>query len=166
LEPVKRVDIFLDMAEILINQHSERFWQFHVIGDGKLKTELQEQSTRLGISECVTFHGHRKDIPNCIVALDAIIMCSDHEGTPMTALEALALGTPLIAHDVGGLKEILAANNPLSLVQNHSADGYAYALIQFMTQKPDLHELPKSYTARENAVKSQQLYHKVFGNNS
>ncbi|MBK8186893.1 MAG: glycosyltransferase family 4 protein [Cellvibrio sp.] len=76
LEPVN-VDI-LNMAAILIQQQPDK-WHFHVIGDGKLKDQLKDYSNNLDISQHVTYHGHRKDIPSCIVALDAIIMCSDHE---------------------------------------------------------------------------------------
>lgn len=161
LEPVKRIDIFLDMAAILISSQPDK-WHFHVIGDGKLKKELEDQSNNLGISKSVSFHGHRKDIPNCIVALDAIIMCSDHEGTPMTALETLALGTSLIAHDVGGLREMLA-ESPMQLVQNHSAEGYILSLLECI-QKSVGCRLPVHYGAQENAMRSQQLYHKVCNN--
>ncbi len=157
LEPVKRVDIFLDMARILINQSSERFWQFHVIGDGKLKSALELQAANTGIASQVIFHGHRKDIPACIASLDAIIMCSDHEGTPMTALEALALGTPLIAHDVGGLREILA-EYPEQLVNQHDAKVYAELLKNCMKTSRPANQLLNVYRAQENAIRTKITY--------
>ncbi len=151
LEPIKRVDIFLEMAAILIKQQPDK-WHFHVIGDGKLKEQLEDQSNGLGISKQVTFHGHRKDIPSCIAALDAIIMCSDHEGTPMTALEALALGTPLIAHDVGGLREILS-EYPEQLVKQHEAETYAEYLKTCMENSSPSNQLAHVYSAQKNAAK-------------
>jgi L-malate glycosyltransferase len=155
LEPVKRVDIFLDMAAILIKQQPDK-WHFHVIGDGKLKEQLEDQSSSLGISKQVTFHGHRKDIPSCIAALDAIIMCSDHEGTPMTALEALALGTLFIAHDVGGLKEILT-DYPNQRITTHDPASYAIGL-QTHQQLKTTNQLPQTYTALENRMKTLSVY--------
>jgi len=163
LEPVKRIDIFLDMAAILLQQHSEKNWHFHIIGDGKLKSFLGEQAINLGISQSVTFHGHRKDIPSCIASLDAIIMCSDHEGTPMTALETLALGKPLIAHHVGGLGEILVAY-PSQLVDEHSAAGYESNLLQYMSKSYEKIELMNRYKAQENAMKSLHLYNQICHN--
>jgi L-malate glycosyltransferase len=164
LEPVKRVDIFLDMAAILIKQEPDK-WYFHIVGDGKLKSELAEQSHRLGISKYVTFHGHRKDIPSCIAALDAIIMCSDHEGTPMTALEALALGTPLIAHKVGGLQELLT-DLPENLVAQHSADEYAKTLLHLLKQKQaHSNNLSNQFFAKTNCEKVISLYKELLNTN-
>jgi L-malate glycosyltransferase len=156
LEPVKRVDIFLDMAEILINQHSERFWQFHVIGDGKLKTDLELHAANTGITSQVIFHGHRKDIPTCIASLDAIIMCSDHEGTPMTALEALALGTPILAHAVGGLKELMI-NQP-HLIYEQKPVCYAMAVNRQLNENSPSVILDEKYYANRNAKLMIELY--------
>jgi L-malate glycosyltransferase len=164
LEPVKRVDMFLDMAAILINQQPDK-WHFHVVGDGKLKSELKEQSHRLGISKDMTFHGHRKDIPSCIAALDAIIMCSDHEGTPMTALEALTLGTPLIAHKVGGLQELLI-HLPENLVTHHSAGEYAKTLLHLLKQKKTYsNNLSNQFFAKTNCEKVISLYKELLNTN-
>jgi L-malate glycosyltransferase len=157
LEPVKRIDIFLETAKILINDHPERSWQFHIIGDGKLKSSLELQAANIGIASQVIFHGHRKDIPACIASLDAIIMCSDHEGTPMTALEALALEKTLIAHNVGGLSEMLK-DYPWLLISNHSAAGYAQGLMQFISQPEHRIELPDHYTAQQNMMCTKRLY--------
>ncbi|MEX1056790.1 MAG: glycosyltransferase, partial [Natronospirillum sp.] len=114
LVPVKRVDLFLNIASQL-NQDN---YQFHIIGDGPLRKDLEKQAAALGLTERVKFHGHRTDIATCIAALDCVIMCSDHEGTPMTALETLALNTPLIANSVGGLSEILANQKNLLVTEN------------------------------------------------
>lgn len=156
LEPVKRVDIFLEMAALLLKE-GKKDWMFHIIGDGKLRPTLEAQADELKISSHVCFHGHRTDIPSCIVSLDAIIMCSDHEGTPMTALEALALGTPLIAHDVGGLREILS-EYPQQRVTPHEAKAYAGQLLTRM-EKPNLAtQLSNIYKAQVNAKKTEAAY--------
>src|SRR5262249_38488661 len=73
----------------------------------------------------VTFHGHRSDSVACIAALDMLVMCSDHEGLPMTALEAGIVGVPLVAHAVGGLLDLLPES---CLVRAHDAPGYARAI--------------------------------------
>ena len=59
-----------------------------------LRSDLQVLSEQLRISGVTTFHGHRADIATCIGGLDALVICSDHEGMPMTALEAAALEFP------------------------------------------------------------------------
>ncbi len=156
LEPVKRVDLFIQTAKQLLNPEQKHQLKFHVIGDGKLKNALMLQVQQLGIGDAIVFHGHRTDSTAAIAALDIIIMCSDHEGTPMTALETLALGKPLVAHSVGGLREILADYPELLIVQ-HNPEGYSRSLLQLFDQ-PVRTQLKPIYTSDENAARTLQLY--------
>ena len=161
LEPVKRVDIFLDMAAILINQAaSPQALKFHIIGDGKLKPALEKKVQQLGLNEHIHFHGHRQDMASCIRSLDAIVMCSDHEGTPMSALEAIALGTPLVAHNTGGLIEILQ-DYPAFLVSNHTPEGYAQAVKSLIYSDKISVSLNQAYTAEKNMESSLNLYNSI-----
>lgn len=127
LVPVKRVDIYLETAAYLRHQYPAHRWRFHVFGDGPLRSDLEALSERLRISDLVTFHGHRPDIATCIGGLDALVICSDHEGMPMTALEAAALDVPTIAHDVGGLVEVVPE---AFLVARHESEGYGEAILR------------------------------------
>lgn len=158
IEPVKRIDIFLDAATLLIHQMpSPHNLKFHVIGEGSLKATMQAKTQQLGLSEHIQFHGHRQDMASCIKSLDIIVMCSDHEGTPMTALEAMALGTPLIAHNTGGLKDILQ-DHPQHLVSDHSAEGYAMRIKELVKTNEISVRLPDRYTAEKNLADTVNLY--------
>ncbi|ROQ18073.1 glycosyltransferase involved in cell wall biosynthesis [Marinimicrobium koreense] len=161
LEPVKRVDLFLKMIPLLRSQRPDLSLRFHVIGEGRLRSSLEAMAQSLDVKEQVHFHGHRPDIPACICALDAVIMCSDHEGTPMAALETLALGTPLIAHDTGGLSEILQSH-PDFLVQEHNEHGYARAVMNWL-QRPEGENpvLGLDYEASHNARRTASLYRRL-----
>ena len=132
VEPVKRVDLFLGAARLLSEQ-SDAPWRFHVIGDGSLRAAMESTAASLGIADRVRFHGHRSDSASCLAALDALIMCSDHEGMPMTPLEAICVGTPVVGHAVGGLNDLLAYEAGGLLVHDHSPRGYADALLKLMT---------------------------------
>lgn len=159
LEPVKRVDLFIQIAKQLLSQTQTPPLKFHVIGDGKLKNNLIMQARDLGVSEGIIFHGYRSDSTAAIAALDIIVMCSDHEGTPMTALETLALGKPLVAHSVGGLREILT-HYPELLVTKHTAEGYSRCLLQLF-EHPIQTQLQHTYTSQENAARTLQLYRRL-----
>ena len=128
LVPVKRIDIFLAIAARCKLEHNHLF-QFHIIGDGPTRALLEHQASDLNIADRVTFHGHRNDIPSVIAALDAVLICSDHEGLPMVALETLALDTLLIAHNIGGLAELVTYNTAL-LVRPNSPASYYKTLTQ------------------------------------
>jgi len=157
LTPVKRVDIFIGMAALIHKSHPELNLQFHIIGDGNLKNNLMEQAQSLKLTPILQFHGHIADIATYITHLDALIMCSDHEGTPMVALESLALGTPVIAHDVGGLSELLKVY-PSMRVSDHSPEGYAKKLVNYLTTEAISVKLPDEYSSRINGEKTLALY--------
>lgn len=159
LEPVKRVDLFIQTAKQLLHPKQKYKLKFHVIGDGKLKNNLILQAQQLGISDAMVFHGHRTDSTAAIAALDIIVMCSDHEGTPMTALETLALGKPLVAHSVGGLREILV-DYPELLIEQHNPEGYSRCLLQLL-DAPIRTQLNRVYTSEENAARTLHLYRKL-----
>jgi len=164
ITPVKRIDLFLEMVPILIEKLQGRSLQFHVIGDGSLRLLFENQSKTTKFSESIHFHGYRSDIPNCIRSLDAVVMCSDHEGMPMTALEALAIGKPVIAHKVGGMAEILA-EHPELLVEDHSAFGYAECLRKTLSEIDNNKiRLPENFTSKENFKKTLYLYEKLASN--
>ncbi len=79
----------------------------------------------------------------------------------MTALETLALGVPLVAHDVGGLQAILA-DYPELKVTKHHPQAYADCLIQLRARPTPLQlALSPVYDARDNAQKTLALYRKL-----
>lgn len=164
LVEVKRVDLFLETAAALIQQFPQRAWRFHVFGDGPLRSRMMDASERLQISAQVTFHGHREDIATCIAGLDALVICSDHEGLPMTALEAAALGVPTVAHAVGGLVEVVP---PEFLVVRHDVQGYRdgllralYADARVIAEKYASDNLQR-FSAQRNAERIHALYAEV-----
>lgn len=157
LEPVKRIDIFLRMAALLLGKSSEKPMLFHVVGEGSQRKILEKECKTLGLNESVIFHGHRKDIPALISSLDMVVMCSDHEGTPMTALETLALGIPLIAHNVGGLKDVLD-KYPEWQVDEHTPQGYANVVTAVIRDYPQEIVLNENYFSHCNAQKTLGLY--------
>ncbi|MES2822441.1 MAG: glycosyltransferase [Pseudomonadota bacterium] len=158
IEPVKRIDIFLDMASILMKHlAASQALRFHIIGDGKLRATMERKVQQLGLTEHIYFHGHRQDMASCIKSLDVMVMCSDHEGTPMSALEAMALGTPLVAHDTGGLTDILQ-DYPRLLVANHSPEGYAEQVSKLLLANKISINLSEKYTAQRNFIDTLDLY--------
>lgn len=163
LEAVKRVDIFIHMAALLIERNSEVDWQFHVLGDGALLGDLETLAGSLGLGERLVFHRHRQDIHNYIAALDMLVMCSDHEGLPMTALESLALGTPLLAHKVGGLIEVLS-QRPEQLIEDHSVEGYYQGLMELMGRTTTANSLAEKFRATSNARSVHALYRELAKN--
>lgn len=169
LVEVKRVDLFLEAAAALLRQLPQRAWRFHVFGEGPERTRLEKAARRLQISDRVMFHGHRQDIATCIAGLDVLVICSDHEGLPMVALEAAALAVPTVAHSVGGLVEVVP---PEFLVARHEADGYRDGILRALhTDGQVIAEkyasaILKQFSAQRNAERIHALYEQVTAEGS
>jgi glycosyltransferase involved in cell wall biosynthesis len=78
-----------------------------VLGDGPERPRLERQVRRLGVSDAVYFAGFHNDVSSWMQAFDLLVNPSLTEGLPNVLLEAMALGTPVIATAVGAVPELL-----------------------------------------------------------
>jgi glycosyltransferase involved in cell wall biosynthesis len=78
-----------------------------LVGDGEDRKSLEEKSRSWGLSDRVHFYGWCENLPWMYGGLDLVINCSRNEGTPVSLLEALAAGVPVVAAPVGGVPELL-----------------------------------------------------------
>jgi glycosyltransferase involved in cell wall biosynthesis len=169
LVEVKRLDLFLQAAALLLRECPERNWKFHIFGEGPIRPALEELSRRLRLGDRVTFHGHRHDIATCVGGLDALVICSDHEGMPMISLEAAVLGVPTVAHAVGGLVEVVPEE---FLVVRHDPRGYADGILRAVRTDGRAiaarraAETVSRFSARRNAERVRALYEEVISERS
>lgn len=80
---------------------------FFLAGDGSLRTNLEQQSKRLNIHSRVTFLGMRQDVSLLLAGADVFVLPSISEGLPLALMEAMSAGLPVVASDVGGVKEVV-----------------------------------------------------------
>jgi glycosyltransferase involved in cell wall biosynthesis len=78
-----------------------------LVGDGPLKDDLLAQATSLEIQTRVCFIGTRKDVCEILNASDVFVLASDWEGNPLSVMEAMASGLPVICTAVGGVPELI-----------------------------------------------------------
>ena len=76
-------------------------------GEGSLRAGLERSVAELGLTDCVRFLGMVEEIGPLLSAADAVVMPSRWEGLPLTLLEALARGRPVVASAVGGIPEVI-----------------------------------------------------------
>jgi glycosyltransferase involved in cell wall biosynthesis len=105
LVPIKAVDLFLHSAKRLISVHDKV--HFVIVGDGELRAELQTTAEELGLAGKVTFTGFWKDLREVYADLDIVALTSLNEGCPVSIIEALAAGKPVVATAVGGVKDVI-----------------------------------------------------------
>jgi glycosyltransferase involved in cell wall biosynthesis len=87
-----------------------------IAGTGPLLGDLERQARETGVADRVLFLGLRPDARALMGAADVVVMPSRWEGLPLSALEALASGTPLVATDVRGLRELVTDDQNALLV--------------------------------------------------
>ena len=78
-----------------------------IVGDGELRVQLETDVAARGLTGRVHFVGWRHDLPNVLGDLDAVVLTSLNEGTPVAVIEALAAGRPVVATDVGGVRHVV-----------------------------------------------------------
>jgi glycosyltransferase involved in cell wall biosynthesis len=108
LEPQKRFDLLIEAFAFLQRQNPNLY--LAIAGDGTLRQELQGKSGQMGIQDSFRLLGRQDDIIRVHHALDLFVQSSKYEGTPNAVLEAMALGTPIVATDAGGTAEIMRNN--------------------------------------------------------
>ncbi|HET9359366.1 MAG TPA: glycosyltransferase [Vicinamibacterales bacterium] len=105
LVPVKGHASLLRAAGLILQK--ERRAKFLIVGDGPLRGELTALAVDLGIDGACQFLGHRADVHDLVSAMDIFVLPSLAEGIPMAVLEAMALGSPVVATAVGGVPEVV-----------------------------------------------------------
>lgn len=110
LVPIKNPFLLLEAARQLSRQPSRSSFELLFIGDGELRPALEKKVQEMGMSGRVRFLGWRQDLAVVYRMLDILCLTSKNEGTPVSLIEALAAGTPVIATDVGGVRELLGGN--------------------------------------------------------
>jgi glycosyltransferase involved in cell wall biosynthesis len=105
LVPQKAPQRFLAAAALIAAEMPD--CRFPIVGDGPLRSALEAEARRLGIEGAVRFTGIRTDASAIISRSDLVVFSSDWEGMSLVALEALSAGTPVVATDVEGMRELL-----------------------------------------------------------
>lgn len=120
--------------------------KLNIFGNGHLEERLRDYCNKNDISSIVIFHGFKENIYEYIAALDVLVMPSLHEGMPYVLLEAMYLRVPIIASDVGGLKEVIDNNHDGILVPSEDEVAIANAIEQiYNNQKLRITFTQKAY---------------------
>ncbi|MFF1484633.1 glycosyltransferase [Streptomyces sp. NPDC058319] len=105
-------------------------------GSGPLRRSLEELADRLGISDAVTFAGLINDMGTVYGALDALALLSDTEATPRVVIEAMSARVPVVATDVGSVREMLGDGRLGLLVPRDDATAAIKAMREVLLGPP------------------------------
>ncbi|MCH5180068.1 MAG: glycosyltransferase [Erysipelotrichales bacterium] len=134
-----------------------------IVGDGKLKNDLIDYVTENKLTDYVSFVGSVKDTENYYSMGDVFVLTSIYEGLPMTILEAMACGLPIISTNVGGIPDIVDSNG--ILIESNDLIGLTNAMVELKENENKRLELgqksykkSKKYDLKLIATQYEDLY--------
>jgi len=101
----------------------------YIVGEGELAAELEAVAARSGVRDRVELVGFRSDVAEALSAFDLVVFPSLWEGTPLTALEALAMGKPIVSTDADGLQDVLTHDADAVIVPRRDPGALADAIV-------------------------------------
>jgi len=116
-------------------------WRATFVGGGGQEEELKAllgqlrfgSAGEIPLAERVEFAGWSRAIPDYLASADAFVLCSKHEGLPLSLVESLAAGTPVIASDIPGTREVIVDGESGLLVDMEDPKHLVEALRRLMT---------------------------------
>lgn len=140
--PIKNHHLFLESAAQVAERESNV--RFVIVGDGVLRSTIETYSENLGIRDQVIFTGWRRDLPRIYADLDALVISSNNEGTPVSVIEAMASGCPVVATRVGGLPDIVQNGETGYLVPAKQPQALATAILKLIADPQRAEQMGRS----------------------
>ena len=107
-----------------------------IIGDGPERAAIEAMVDKWGLADRVHLLGTRHDTPALVAALDVFTLCSLNEASPVSILEALACGVPVIATDVGSIKESVISGKTGWLVRSGDVKAMVGSVQKLLSDPP------------------------------
>ncbi len=140
------------------------------VGDGPLRAEMTHRRARLPSTGGVTFTGAVADVPAVLRAVDILVLPSEAEGMSNAMLEAMACGVPVVATDVGGVREVLGSDGKAGVVLPAGSSGALAEAITALATSPGLRReigaaaralIEDRYNMRRMAAQYLSLYEEM-----
>ena len=167
--PVKRVDLFYEIAKATILAHPDKIIHFHMIGDGPLKNEIEHKVATDGMQDNIHLYGFVANTAPLIKQMDLLMFTSDHEGLPMTLLEAMTIGVPVLSRNLPGIRTVLCNGECGYILASDVIEDFVDVIASIAADETDAKLKSKSarkqiddkYTIVTNMEKYLTLYNEV-----
>jgi glycosyltransferase involved in cell wall biosynthesis len=134
LTPVKGQKYLIEAAAKIVQQEPKAMFVF--LGDGELLAGFTETASVPGIKDHLKFLGWRPDVADVMSTFDVFVLPSLNEGMGKVLVEAMAMGKPIIASDVGGIQDLVAHGENGLLVPPANGETLANAILD-LYENPD-----------------------------
>lgn len=114
---------------------------FVIVGDGPTRETIERQIAELGLNDRIHLLGTRSDTPDILAGLDVFVLTSLNEANPVSILEALACGVPVVSPNVGSIHETVIDNQTGILTKPGSASETAEAVVRLLSDPETARDL-------------------------
>jgi glycosyltransferase involved in cell wall biosynthesis len=153
--------------------HIHRGWpeaKIVVVGGGSLEKALRMEAQKLGLERFFVMLGERRDTRELLSLFDIFVLPSLWEGLPLALLEAAAMGKPIVATDIDGVREVIRDGETGLLVPPANPERLAETVLRLLQDKGLAHRLgenakaaiPPSFTLSKMVEETEQLYLRLF----
>ena len=125
-------DQFTLLSAMEILKEQGRNVHLILIGDGEMREQLEREIVQKKLTNCIHMTGSRSDVDQFLPGVDAFVLSSKREGFPMSILEAMAAGLPVIATKVGGIPEVIQDGKNGILVPSQDPASLANAICRVL----------------------------------
>ena len=159
LRPEKNHELFLAGAKRILEQVPDA--HFVIIGNGDRRGTLDDLAEELGIIDVVHFLGSRSDVHEILPSIDVVALTSHNEASPVSILEALSCGVPVVASRVGSVPETVLPGQTGELFEPGNLEEYLTSTVQLLLQ-PE-HRKTLGRQGRDHVVENCSLGSMVHG---
>jgi glycosyltransferase involved in cell wall biosynthesis len=146
--------------------------KFIIVGSGPTGTvrELKKKIVSLNLKDCVYYLGYREDIPEILKDSDFLIISSITEAFPLVALEAMALGKPIVATNCGGIPELVSDGKTGFLVPINAPESLSEKILDMIKDRNRMKEMgnialtrfDENYRAETYTLHFENLYRELI----
>jgi glycosyltransferase involved in cell wall biosynthesis len=133
LSPVKDFDLFIEIARMVFRKWPNAF--FKIAGDGpdlnRLRALLKQKESSINLS----LVGHLDNLDSFYRSLYIYVNTSKHEGIPLSVLEAMSFGVPVVLPKVGGMPELIRNGKEGYLIEKRSAEAFETCLLTLLENR-------------------------------
>ena len=168
LVPEHGIDHFILAASRILKHYPSCL--FMIVGNGEIRSELEEQTKKLRISDKVIFLGKREDVPELLSVMDVFVVPSVREALSVAAIEAMAMEKPIVAYAVGGIPEVVVHKETGLLIERRAPELLAEGIVSLLKDRDERIKMSKAgrkrvtehFNIQKIAKQYMNLYLRMF----
>lgn len=168
LYPVKGQEFLIRAIKIVLNRYPET--KLSIIGRGQLEPKLKELAITLGLENSIQFMGFREDVRDLLTSFDIFVISSVSEGFPVSVIEAMEAGLPIVSTEVGGITELKKYGVFIKFARAEDPNDLAAKIISMIEERAHFENNNRNIAAQNFSVQAMakkyiNLYDDLTGAN-